>query len=252
LEYLSAEPWVADFHAKLSPQANGLTRYFYFPGFTEATGGLIRERNILEIDHRHSDFRLNDKSGLKVSLFCYQNAPISDLFTALQSNNNRVSVYVPASNILSKIADFFDIDSIDVGDNLLRQNLHVHVLPFLSQSDYDTLLCDCDINFVRGEDSWVRAIWAGKPFIWQPYVQDENVHIKKLDAFLELFYADFEEKQVVCKAHRYWAVGHMPIHIWQSYIDNLLAIQTFIHQQTNQLAKQVDLASKLVIFCNKI
>jgi uncharacterized repeat protein (TIGR03837 family) len=126
------------------------------------------------------------------------------------------------------------------------------VLPFLSQADYDALLRDCDLNFVRGEDSWVRAIWAGKPFIWQPYFQDENAHIKKLDAFLDLFYANFEKKEVACETHRYWAAGHMPNHIWQSYIDNLLAIQTFIYQQTNQLAKQADLASKLVIFCNKI
>jgi len=247
LEYLSAEPWVEDFHTKPSPQANGLTRYFYFPGFTEATGGLIRERSIA-----FSNQQDKPKNTLKISLFCYQQAPIHDLFTALQSNHHGVFVYVPASSILPKIANFFGVGSIDVGDYLSRQNLHVHVLPFLSQADYDALLCDCDLNFVRGEDSWVRAIWAGKPFIWQPYFQDENVHIKKLDAFLDLFYAKFEKKEVVCEAHRYWTEGHMPNHFWQSYIDNLLVIQTFIFQQKNQLAKQADLASKLVVFCNKI
>ncbi len=46
LEYLSAESWVDDFHGKPSPQANGLVRYFYFPGFTEKSGGLIRESNM--------------------------------------------------------------------------------------------------------------------------------------------------------------------------------------------------------------
>ena len=204
LEYLSAETWVEDFHAKLSPQTNGLTRHFYFPGFTEATGGLLREtctyrhsdesRNPASLKSLDSDFCRDDRQGnaLKVSLFFYPNAPIKDLLSALQANIHAVSVYVPKCSALSKIADFFDVEAIGVGDYFTRENLHVHILPFLSQADYDQLLADCDINFVRGEDSWVRAIWAGKPFIWQPYFQDENTHIKKLDAFLELFYADFE------------------------------------------------------------
>jgi len=247
LEYLSAEPWVADFHGKPSPQANGLTRYFYFPGFTEATGGLIRERSIA-----FSNQQDKTNNTLKISLFCYQHAPIHDLFTALQSNHHVVSVYVPASSILPKIADFFGVGLIKVGDCLSRENLHVQVLPFLSQVDYDDLLRDCDLNFVRGEDSWVRAIWAGKPFIWQPYFQDENVHIKKLDAFLDLFYVNFEKKEVVCEAHRYWAAGLTPKDVWQAYLDNLKAIETYTYQQAKQQAKQTDLAAKLVIFCNKI
>jgi uncharacterized repeat protein (TIGR03837 family) len=249
LEYLSAEPWVADFHAKPSPQANGLTRYFYFPGFTEATGGLIRECSIFSC---HSDESRNDSGSLKISLFCYPHAPIHDLFTTLQVNIHTAHVYAPASSILPQIADFFGVGSIEVGDYLSRENLHVHALPFLSQADYDALLRDCDINFVRGEDSWVRAIWAGKPFIWQPYFQDENVHIKKLDAFLDLFYANFEKIEVVCEAHRYWAAGHMPKDVWQAYFDNLKAIETYTYQQAKQLAKEADLAAKLVIFCNKI
>ena len=38
LEYLSAESWADAFHGKPSPQPSlGLTRYFYFPGFSEAS-----------------------------------------------------------------------------------------------------------------------------------------------------------------------------------------------------------------------
>ncbi len=246
LEYLSAEPWVVDFHGKPSPQANGLTRYFYFPGFTESTGGLIRERDV-EIGQE-----TNHENTLKISLFCYPHASIHDLFTALQANNHAVNVYVPATSILPQIADFFGAETITAGDYFTHDNLHVHVLPFLSQTDYDTLLRDCDLNFVRGEDSWVRAIWAGKPFIWQPYLQDENAHIKKLDAFLELFYAGFSENKSTCKAHQCWSAEHMSIDIWQSYLEHLPALKTYTLQQTKQLAKQPDLAAKLVIFCNNI
>ena len=204
LEYLSAETWVEDFHAKPSPQTNGLTRHFYFPGFTEATGGLLREtctyrhpdesRNPASLKSLDSDFRRNDEQGnaLKVSLFCYPQAPINALLDVMAQSTQVINCHVPASSILPQIADFFDVEAIGVGDYFTRENLHVHILPFLSQLDYDQLLRDCDLNFVRGEDSWIRAIWAGKPFIWQPYFQDESTHIKKLDAFLELFYADFE------------------------------------------------------------
>ncbi len=254
LEYLSAEDWVADFHAKPSPQsylnsANGLTRYFYFPGFTEATGGLIRERNTLD---RHSDFVRNDHDDLKISLFCYPNAPIKDLLFALQTNIHRVSVYVPESNILPQIADFFDAETIDAGDYFSRDNLQVHILPFLSQVDYDQLLRDCDINFVRGEDSWLRAIWVGKPFIWQPYVQDEGAHIKKLEAFLDLFYAHLSEKKVLYEAHGYWSAGQLPNNIWNAYLQQWPTIKTYTLQRSEHLAQQADLAAKLVIFCNKL
>ena len=249
LEYLSAEPWVADFHAKPSPQINGLTRYFYFPGFTDATGGLIRERDILG---SHCDQGQNDVEGLKISLFCYPRAPIQDLLTAMAESNQPISCYVPASSILPQIASFFGKETMDVGDDLSQKNLHVYALPFLSQTDYDELLRDCDINFVRGEDSWVRAIWAGKPFIWQPYFQDENTHIKKLNAFLDLFYVTSDTAQVVCETHSAWVLGQLSNEVWQSYMDNLSAINAFTCQQSNKLAKLDDLAAKLVIFCNKI
>ena len=34
-----------------------------------------------------------------------------------------------------------------------------------------------------------RAIWAGAPFVWQLYVQDDGAHVAKLDAFLDRFLA---------------------------------------------------------------
>ena len=333
LEYLSAEKWVDDFHGKPSPQnflnSNllntniSLTRYFYFPGFTEATGGLIREDGIAAQLQAHTNPRhqaeegarrrgrgavninleiaplsnfsggttkhltrltnnisqviANPASGreaisanrleavtsvrpepvegqvaLKISLFCYPNAPIKDLFNALRANIHAVSVYIPASSIPPQIADFFGVETIDIGDYFTRENLHVHILPFLSQLDYDALLRDCDLNFVRGEDSWLRAIWAGKPFIWQPYLQEENTHIKKLNAFLDIYYADFDVKDMVCKAHQHWSVGHMSNDVFLAFLQYLPSIAAHTAQQSKLLAQQTDLATKLVAFCNKL
>ncbi len=48
LEYLSAESWVADCHGLESPQGStALQKYFFFPGFTANTGGLLCERDLL-------------------------------------------------------------------------------------------------------------------------------------------------------------------------------------------------------------
>lgn len=261
LEYLSAEPWVADFHAQPSPQANGLTRNFYFPGFTESTGGLIREADIFDLNQNFANsttcqntfwqgLNLTNHHHLKVSLFGYPHAPISDLLAAMAESNQPVDCYIPESSILPKIADFFGVKSLKVGENLQLKNLNLHVLPFLNHVDYDRLLTACDINFVRGEDSWLRAIWAGKPFIWQPYFQDENTHIKKLDAFLALFYTNFSVKNQVMQMHAAWASDHLSAAVWHGYLNQLPNIAGYTLQQSHQLAKQKDLAAKLVVFCN--
>lgn len=127
-------------------------------------------------------------------------------------------------------------------------------MPFLSQAEYDQLLAGCDINFVRGEDSWIRAIWAGKPFIWQPYLQTENTHVTKLNAFLDLFYADCEShvKAAVYKIHSAWVMGNITTDIWQNYLDTLNTTKSFTFTKASQLATQNDLASKLVIFLQKL
>lgn len=291
LEYLSAESWVEDFHAKPSPQsflnADGLnlkvrlTRHFYFPGFTQTTGGLIRENyiaaqlqklSIPSFPHRResilnlethwisacagmAEFESidseNKENRLKVSLFCYPHAPIESLLTVMAESNQPVDCYVPASSVLPKVGDFFGLTSLNVGESYQLKNLNLHVLPFLTQTDYDRLLAACHINFVRGEDSWLRAIWAGKPFIWQPYLQDEDTHIQKLSAFLDVFYANSETKNVVCSMHNAWVSGELTTTIWQDYLKQLTHISADTLQRSQQLAQQTDLAAKLVIFCNK-
>ena len=263
LEYLSAEAWADDFHAKPSPKPDGLTRHFYFPGFTEITGGLIRTSDIFNKNQMLADdvqlqndfwqsLQLSNHQCLKVSLFCYPFAPVNQLLGAMAESTQPMHCYVSDSHIFDQIARFFGQASIRVGESYVQQNLTLHVLPFLSQADYDKLLAACDLNFVRGEDSWVRAIWAGKPFIWQPYFQDENAHIKKLNAFLDLFYANLNVKDIVCEVHRCWSVGQLPKQVWNTYLEQLSAISSYTLQQSQQLAKQQDLAAKLVIFCNKI
>jgi len=246
LEYLSAENWVADFHGRHS-KLGKLTRYFYFPGFTENTGGLLRERDLTV---RRDAATQTQTNGLKISLFCYENAPLEALFHALAGVKQKATIYAPLTNSIQQISAFFGKQCLKVGDVLTKNQLTLRVLPFLSQAEYDELLWTCDINFVRGEDSWVRAIWAGKPFIWQPYVQSENTHITKLNAFLDVFY---RESESACEAHRYWSMGDSKAQwssdIVQRYLDDLPAIQAITQLKSKRLAEQADLATKLVDFC---
>ena len=263
LEYLSAEPWVDDFHAKPSPKPNGLTRYFYFPGFTEKTGGLIRTADIFNKNQLlagnvqlQDDFweslRLSNYQCLKVSLFCYPFAPVQQLLSVMAQSTQPIHCYISDSNIFDQVAQFFGQESIHAGQTLVQKNLTLHMLPFLSQADYNNLLVACDLNFVRGEDSWIRAIWAAKPFIWQPYIQDENAHMVKLNAFLDLFYANYDKKDLPCKAHEYWSAGQLPEDVFTEYIQQLPTIKSYTLARSAQLASQPDLAAKLVIFCNAL
>ncbi|RJF98116.1 elongation factor P maturation arginine rhamnosyltransferase EarP [Noviherbaspirillum saxi] len=200
LEGLSAEEWVEGCHTLPSPHPRlPLTKYFFFPGFTNKTGGLLRESSLDEARRQFqadpaiiADFLAQfgvtstEMASLKVSLFCYPHAPVSALFKAWQSGDTAITCLVPEGVAADAVQEFLEGEG-KPGAARTRGALTVHVLPFVAQPDYDKLLWACDLNFVRGEDSFVRAQWAGKPFIWHIYPQDENLHHKKLRAFLQRY-----------------------------------------------------------------
>jgi len=180
LEYLSAEDYVERSHRLPSPQRNGLTKWFFYPGFTPRTGGLLREpglmpaREAFDRDAWLARLGIEPRPGERlVSLFCYPNPALSELLDALASTPTLLLATPGAAQLAEP-----------------RGALRVHALPWLAQADYDRLLWACELNFVRGEDSFVRAQWAGAPFVWHIYPQHDNAHAAKLDAFLDRFGAD--------------------------------------------------------------
>lgn len=182
LEYLSAEAYVERSHGLPSPQHGGpgagLTKWFFYPGFTAATGGLLREPDLASQQAvfdanawlaargiiRHPGERL-------LSLFCYADAPVRALLDRLADG--------PTLLLTTPGHATHAVSGLDLPDKVRTQ-----ALPWLTQVDYDRLLWSCDLNFVRGEDSFVRAQWAGRPFVWHIYPQQDGVHAGKLDAFL--------------------------------------------------------------------
>lgn len=260
VDYLSAESWVADFHAHHGKhQETHLTRYFYFPGFNANTGGLLREQELIK---RRDAFQQsqalqqafwqslgvkNASNEIKISLFSYANAPIEGLIHGLINGEQRVNLFLPLNDCLPQ--RLLGQQQLAIGDCLIRGNLKLHLLPFLSQDDYDQLLWACDINFVRGEDSWVRALWAGRPFVWQPYWQTEQTHLVKLNAFLETFYANHTLRKTIAELHQAWAEGSFSTEAWQLYFANLADIKALTERQSHVLIQQASLATKLVAFC---
>jgi len=201
LEHLSAEDWVVGYHKLPSPHPTlPLTKYFFFPGFSSQTGGLLLERDLLaKRDAFQNDpakqqafwtfigMEMPEAGTLKVSLFAYENAALADLFEVWASGDQAVICLIPEGRILPQAGRYFGDDTPRAGRIYARGKLAVSVLPFFEQERYDELLWACDVNFVRGEDSWVRALWAGKPFIWQIYPQHDSAHSKKLEAFLSVY-----------------------------------------------------------------
>ena len=285
LEYLSAETWVSDFHAKPSRHPSlPLTKYFFFPGFRHDTGGLMREANLIaERDAFLSSQTMQDEfwqdistkknaDSIKISLFYYPQAPVNNLLLALKQRKEPIDLYLPFNGNIATLNDFLTDFELILGQDLYVENLTIHPIPFLSQKNYDRLLWACDLNFVRGEDSWIRAILAGKPFIWQPYIQTDETHIKKLNAFLDVYTkkAAAEEKSTLYQTHLTWSqepissnqfeLSQLPFaesksdkaEPWQDLINHLPALQAYATQRTKAFATQPDLATKLVIFSENL
>ncbi|EJT83076.1 hypothetical protein PPS11_40038 [Pseudomonas putida S11] len=172
LEYLSAEDWVEGCHGLPSPQPNGLRKVFFFPGFTEKTGGLLREGSLLA---RRDAFQqgarqaflqglgVNPEAGaLLISLFAYENPQLGNWLEALASGEQPCHLLVPQGRVVAGLGQWLGEAVLQVGSVRKRGALTLQVLPFVSQDDYDRLLWSCDFNAVRGEDSFVRAQWAGR------------------------------------------------------------------------------------------
>jgi uncharacterized repeat protein (TIGR03837 family) len=251
LEYLSAEAWVDEHHGLPSPHSSlPLTRYFFFPGFDLGSGGLIREQQLLA-ERQAFDTAARDaflaRLGIElapadtlVSVFCYPSAPLTELLQAFHEGPPLLCVFPGGLP--------YGYEALPAGA------LRLQALPFLEPDDYDRLLWSCDLNFVRGEDSAVRAQWAGQPFIWQFYEQAEGAHHVKRDAFLRAYLAAFDDDLAgpVRAAWQHWNGETQTAADWSALVAALPRWRVHARAWAEQLGNQSDLASRLLGFARKI
>ncbi|MFM2052127.1 MAG: elongation factor maturation arginine rhamnosyltransferase EarP [Pseudomonadota bacterium] len=206
LEYLSAEPWVERAHRLASPQwhgpGRGLTKWFFYPGFTDRTGGLLREPGLLARRDAHHRETTLARLGLRLGaddppdhalmlLFGYAQPRLPAWLDLLAAGHGGARAGISTTLLVTPGHSARQVGAWLAGRGLRRSDagrevgaLRLHFLPHVSQVEFDRLLWACDLNLVRGEDSAVRALWAGRPMLWQLYPQDDGAHEAKLEAFL--------------------------------------------------------------------
>lgn len=262
LEYLSAEDWVGGCHGLPSPQPGGLQKFFFFPGFVEGTGGLLREADLLarrrsfQADARAQQAFLQSLGVVRepgarlISLFAYENTGLAGWLDALAADPQPTQLLVPQGKILADLQTWLGEGPLAPGDHSRRGNLLIHVLPFVAQDDYDRLLWCCDLNAVRGEDSFIRAQWAGRPLLWHIYPQEEGAHWDKLEAFLAIYSADLVPEIAVAQAEfwRAWNAGEGMEAAWPALLAAWPALQRHAEQWCDQQAARSDLATALEQF----
>ena len=289
LEYLSAETWVEGCHGLPSLHGDGLSSYFFFPGFNAKTGGLLRERDLLSqrnawqknLGNQH---QLLERLGVSaaalaawlpqptapsasreiepgrqdeghdgapppcvqihaarlLTLFCYPHAPVSQLLEALCADS-RASILLIPDGVVPELV---------TGRMGPLQQVYIERIPFVSQPEYDQLLWMADLNFVRGEDSVVRALWAGKPLVWQIYPQSEGTHLMKLDAWLKISHLPADIQDLL----RHWNADKAHADLPKSFKQ---ALQSSAFAQwsrdalalSHSLAQETDFAQALHDFC---
>lgn len=264
LEYLSAEAWVEGSHRLPSPHPKlaPLTRHFFFPGFTEGTGGLLRERGLLE---RRDEFQSDRaaqaafwraltgtvpaEAALKVSLFGYAGAPYESLLEALTHHAGPVWVVAPEGAASAAIKGW--LHGARQGE---RGNVTAFATGFLDQDRYDELLWACDRNFVRGEDSFVRAQWAARPLVWQVYPTEDGAHWIKLAAFLARYTAGMDRHHAACVTGLWeaWNRAEAVTRAWPAFDAGLAAATAHAEDWAARQASRPDLATQLADYVDNV
>jgi uncharacterized repeat protein (TIGR03837 family) len=266
LEYLTAESFAERAHTlpyvHHSGAAQGWTQRYFYPGFNERTGGLLREIDLFERQNKFDRVAwLNQfltpnqlsfsETTTYISLFCYEPAALEALIDKLATRETTTCLLVTTGRATAAVKALLEHKKRLQPSYLLPEQLSILYIPQLTQTDYDHLLWSCDLNFVRGEDSLVRAIWAAKPFIWQIYPQHDGAHHAKLDAFLQMMDAPASLKA----AHIAWNASAAEVKA-EPYLPSFPLLDLRVWAQSAQnlstkLRLQADLASSLIAFAEK-
>lgn len=241
-EYLSAEHWAVRSHAMQSLQADGYPKFFWQMGFVAESGGLLREASVVQRLTAPSHFRQPET----IFMFGYENDKWLPTLKTWQQIDLNMEIHLFGKQILQSL-----------GKTDFSGSLKIISRPFVPQAEFDDLLAQYDLLFVRGEDSFVRAQFSGKPFFWHIYPQAKLAHLDKLDAFWDLaFGANPCAWQI---AHRALSdelngANTLPekerIAHWQTLLQHWQDWQIWAQNWRNHLLEQSDTVSRLADWLN--
>ena len=246
LEYFSAEKWVDDFHLQESFLGGNLKKYFFIPGLSEKSGGILLDNEFLERkkkveankEYYLEKFGIKEKYDLIGSVFSYEKN-FDSLIEELKKLGKKIILLILSEKTQKNFIKYFDN-----GNNY--DKIKFVKLPFFTYDKYEELLALCDFNLVRGEDSFVRALLLGKPFLWHIYPQDENTHIKKLESFLEKYCSNNKElKQTFINYN-------INKDDFSYFFKNFKEIEKYNKNYANYLIKNCNLMEKLINFIENI
>ena len=246
LEYFSAEKWVDDFHLQESFLGGNLKKYFFIPGLSEKSGGILLDNEFLERkkkveankEYYLEKFGIKEKYDLIGSVFSYEKN-FDSLIEELKKLGKKIILLILSEKTQKNFIKYFDN-----GNNY--DKIKFVKLPFFTYDKYEEFLALCDFNLVRGEDSFVRALLLGKPFLWHIYPQDENTHIKKLESFLEKYCSNNKElKQTFINYN-------INKDDFSYFFKNFKEIEKYNKNYANYLIKNCNLMEKLINFIENI
>lgn len=246
LEYFSSEDWVDDFHLQESFLGGNLKKYFFIPGLSEKSGGIILDKEFLDRKNKVQEnreyylkqFNINENYDLIISVFSYEKN-FDNFLKTLQKLDKKVLLLLLSEKTQKNFIKYFD-------NNDYYDKIKIVKLPFFTYDKYEELLALCDINLVRGEDSFVRALLLGKPFLWHIYPQDEDTHIMKLESFLEKYCPNNESLR------RTFINYNINKDDFSYFFDNLEEIQKYNEKYADYLIQNCNLIKKLINFIEKI
>ena len=107
-EYLSAEDSNERLHLMPSPQADGIQKYFWFMGFSEKSGGLLRERDYAEsagfdTEALRRQLKLPAKNAPEWLLFGYQSDIWAKWLTMWQQAGQPITLLLAGTQIIASL-----------------------------------------------------------------------------------------------------------------------------------------------------
>lgn len=212
LEYLSGEKWIEDFHLCESLiDSKTLKKIFFMPGFSEKSGGVIIDSGFLErmkygkenrdevFKKYFKDFDLKDK--FIGTVFSYEKN-FENLLETLKNYKKETVLLLMGEKTQKSFSEILKKNLTEDYGNIVKYGKITMIYSdFFSQEEYEEIISASDFNFTRGEDSFVRGIVLGKPFMWHIYLQEEKAHMDKIKAFTERFKESVEvseeEKNII-------------------------------------------------------